>query len=78
MPELRISGRQEEAMDSEINLIRFGFTPGDRVILVDDDWSVAGHDMTVVDAEPVPGSTQCIIRDGDDVRTVSRWALRPA
>lgn len=63
-------------MDSEIDLAKFGFKAGERVVLADDDWTLMGQDIVVVDAEPVPGSTQCLVRSGGEVRTVGRSELR--
>ena len=54
------------------------FHVGDRVALIEDDWSMVGLDLVMVDVEPVPGSSQCVIRAGDDVATVSRANLRRA
>ena len=54
----------------------FDFRAGDRVTLSDDDWTLVGHDIVLVDVEPVPGSTQCIVKDGGDLRVVSRFDLR--
>ncbi len=54
----------------------FDFRVGDRVALMDDDWTMVGHDIVLVDAEPVPGSTQCHVKDGGEVRVVSRFDLR--
>ena len=50
---------------------------GDYVGLFDDDWSLVGHKLILVDLEPVPGSSQCVIdADGERI-TVSRSNLRP-
>ncbi len=49
---------------------------GDHVRLLDDDWSLVGHDIIVVDVEPVPGSTQCLVQADGQQRTVSRIDLR--
>ena len=49
---------------------------GDHVQLLDDDWSLVGHDIVVVDVEPVPGSTQCLVQADGQQRTVSRVDLR--
>ena len=50
---------------------------GDRVGLMDDDWGLVGHRLTLVDLEPVPGSSQCVV-DADGERfTVSRASLCP-
>ena len=54
----------------------FDFRVGDRVALIADDWTMVGHDIVLVDAEPVPGSTQCLVEDGGEVRVVSRSDLR--
>ena len=51
---------------------------GDHVTLIDDDWSLLGHEMVLLDAEPVPGSTQCIIELDGQARFVSRYNLRRA
>ncbi len=51
---------------------------GDHVTLVDDDWTLVGHDIVLVDVEPVPGSTQCIVRSDGETRVVSRVDLRRA
>jgi hypothetical protein len=64
-------------MDSELDLRKFGFSAGEKVALADDDWGLIGHDIIIVNVEPVPGSTQCLIRDGEELRTVSRSDLRP-
>ena len=61
-------------MDGEVET--FDLHAGDRVMLVDDDWTLVGHDLVLVDAEPVPGSTQCIIEAGGQARFVSRFDLR--
>lgn len=63
-------------MDRAIDLTKFGFAVGEKVCLADDDWSLIGRDIVVLDVEPVPGSTQCVIRAGDEIRTVSRGELR--
>lgn len=55
----------------------FELNNGDRVGLASDDWSLVGHDLILVDVEPVPGSTQCIVRADGETRTVSRAQLRP-
>ncbi len=52
------------------------FHAGDHVALLEDDWSMVGLELTVVDAEPVPGSSQCLIQAGGDTLTVSRARLR--
>jgi hypothetical protein len=54
----------------------FDFAVGEKVALTDDDWTLVGREIVVVDVEPVPGSTQCLIRAGDEFRTVSRGELR--
>ena len=51
-------------------------TVGDRVRLVDDEWGLLGRDIVVVEVEPVPGSTQCLIQADGERRTVSRVGLR--
>lgn len=53
-----------------------GFHAGDHVALLEDDWSMVGLQLIVVDAEPVPGSSQCLIQAGRDTVTVSRARLR--
>jgi hypothetical protein len=63
-------------MKSSIDLSNFEFAVGEKVTLADDDWTSLGHDIILVNVEPVPGSTQCVIRAGDEVRTVSRAELR--
>ena len=63
-------------MDAEANA--FDLHAGDHVTLIDDDWTVVGHDMILVDAEPVPGSTQCIVEADGEARIVSRFGLRRA
>ena len=50
---------------------------GDQVGLLDDDWELVGHKLILVDLEPVPGSSQCVIDAGGDRITVSRASLRP-
>ena len=52
------------------------FRTGDHVTMSDDDWSLVGRDIVLVDAEPVPGSTQCIVDDGGELRVVCRLDLR--
>ncbi len=52
------------------------FHAGDHVALLEDDWSMVGLQLIVVDAEPVPGSSQCLIQAGRDTVTVSRASLR--
>lgn len=52
------------------------FTAGDHVALIEDDWGMVGLDLVMVDVEPVPGSSQCVIRAGGDMVTVSRVNLR--
>ena len=52
------------------------FHAGDHVALLEDDWSMVGLQLVVVDAEPVPGSSQCLIQAGRDTVTVSRASLR--
>ncbi len=54
----------------------FDINVGDHVRLPDDDWSMIGRDIVVIDIEPVPGSTQCLIRADGEQRTVSRIGLR--
>ncbi len=61
---------------SQMESATFDLHVGDHVRLVDDDWSLVGHDIVLVDAEPVPGSTQCIVRDDGETRFVSRFDLR--
>lgn len=50
---------------------------GDRVGLIDDEWSLVGHELIIVELEPVPGSSQCIVDNGGERITVSRSNLRP-
>lgn len=64
-------------MDTQLDLSKLGFQDGEKVRLADDDWSPVGHEVIIVDVEPVPGSTQCVVREGNEVRTVSRSELRP-
>lgn len=54
------------------------FQAGDHVALLEDDWTMVGLDLVVLDAEPVPGSSQCLIQAGQDQVTVSRASLRRA
>ncbi len=54
----------------------FEFRAGDRVTLSDDDWALVARDIVLVDAEPVPGSTQCVVTDGSELRVVCRFDLR--
>jgi hypothetical protein len=56
----------------------FEFHAGDHVTLTDDNWDTAGLDLVVVSAEPVPGSSQCIIEADGERIVVSRNDLRPA
>ena len=58
--------------------ISHDFHAGDHVALLEDDWSMVGLDLVMVDVEPVPGSSQCLIQAGRDTVTVSRASLRPA
>ena len=60
-------------MDIESNDV---FHAGDHVALVEDDWSMVGLDFVMVDVEPVPGSSQCLIKAGNEMVTVSRARLR--
>ncbi len=49
---------------------------GDLVGVMDDDWGLIGHKLVLIDPEPVPGSSQCVIDvDGERI-TVSRASLR--
>ena len=50
---------------------------GDRVRLADDDWDLVGHDLILLDPEPVPGSSQCLVADDGKPITVSLARLRP-
>ena len=52
------------------------FHAGDHVALIEDDWSELGHDIVLVEVEPVPGSTQCLVTSDGEARTVSRFSLR--
>lgn len=54
----------------------FEIHEGDLVGLMDDDWELVGHKLILVDLEPVPGSSQCVIDAGGERITVSRAALR--
>ena len=63
-----------KTMNSEMEA--FDLHAGDHVTLIDDDWTLVGHDLVVVDAEPVPGSTQCIVRSDGQTHFVSRAGLR--
>ena len=54
------------------------FHAGDHVALLEDDWGMVGLDLVMVDVEPVPGSSQCLIQAGRDTVTVSRANLRHA
>ena len=56
---------------------QFEMHAGDQVGLVDDDWELVGHKLILVDLEPVPGSSQCVIDASGERITVSRAALRP-
>ena len=49
---------------------------GERVRLSDDDWDVVGHELVLLDPEPVPGSSQCLVADKGEPITVSRASLR--
>ena len=62
-------------MDIESNE---AFHAGDHVALVEDDWSMVGLDLVLVDVEPVPGSSQCLVLAGNETVTVSRASLRRA
>ena len=55
----------------------YAFHVGDHVALVEDDWSDVGYEIVLVDVEPVPGSTQCVVSSDGKIRTVSRLSLRP-
>lgn len=48
-------------MDTLRNSAAAGMHAGDRVWLIDDDWSLVGHELIMVDPEPVPGSFQCVV-----------------
>lgn len=52
------------------------FSVGDHVALIEDDWCMVGLDLVIVDVEPVPGSSQCLIQAGRETVTVSRASLR--
>ena len=52
------------------------FEVGDHVRLLDDDWRLIGRDIVVIQVDPVPGSTQCLIQADGERRTVSRIGLR--
>ena len=54
----------------------FGLHAGDHVTLADDDWTSVGRDIVLIDVEPVPGSTQCIVEADGEPRVVSREDLR--
>lgn len=58
--------------------VRQSLHEGDHVVLINDDWAGAGCDFVLVEAEPVPGSTQCIIEGDGQTIVVSRNDLRPA
>lgn len=58
------------------NLHLSEFFPGEHVRLADDDWDFVGHELIVLDPEPVPGSSQCLITDNGEPITVSRARLR--
>ena len=62
----------------DINEHQEAFHAGDHVALLTDDWSMVGLDLVMVDVEPVPGSSQCLIKAGDETVTVSRASLRRA
>ena len=49
---------------------------GERVRLADDDWDDVGHEFVLIDPEPVPGSSQCLVADNGEPITVSRARLR--
>ena len=51
---------------------------GDHVALLEDDWTMVGLDLVLVDVEPVVGSSQCVISTGSDRITVNRRDLRRA
>ena len=46
--------------------------------LLEDDWSMVGRELVILEVEPVPGSSQCLIQAGRDTVTVSRASLRRA
>jgi hypothetical protein len=56
----------------------FDLLVGQKVALANDEWSLVGRDIILVDIEPVPGSSQCVINAGGEMRYVSRAALRLA
>ena len=64
-------------MDEIDECQQLAFHAGDRISLVDDDWNIVGHDIILVELEPVPGSTQCVIAADGETRTVSRASIRP-
>ena len=54
------------------------FHVGDRVALLEDDWRMVGLDFVLIEVEPVPGSSQCVIEAEGVLATVSRASLRRA
>ena len=59
-----------------VNSNAYDIEAGDHVCLLTDDWTLVGLDIVVIDVEPVPGSTQCLVRADGEQRTVSRGDLR--
>ncbi len=59
-----------------LNIDANEFHAGDHVALLEDDWTMVGLDLVMIDVEPVPGSSQCLIQAGHDTVTVSRASLR--
>ena len=54
-----------------------GIHEGDAVRIAEDDWGLVGHRLVLVDLEPVPGSSQCVVDDCGERITVSRASLLP-
>ncbi len=63
----------EHMVDDRANL---EFHDGDYVTLLNDDWATVGCNLVLVAAEPVPGSTQCIVEANGESMVVSRNDLR--
>ena len=77
MPSEMMHGEMMHAVSKTDGERAHEFHAGDHVALIDDDWSDLGHDIVLVDVEPVPGSTQCLVTSDGETRTVSRFRLRP-
>jgi hypothetical protein len=52
--------------------------PGTRVVVLSDDWTLHRKEGTMLDPEPVVGSSQCIVElDGEEVTLSIHDVFRP-